>query len=223
MISRFHLIVCLVVILFFGIFQVGRGQDKDEDLLDKRIETFKVEESETPSVLKKLAYEHNIPIGIEVLSNPSVNPGKKIDLQLENKSVRELLQSIVEQDTRYEWKLVDGVINVFPKNDSDILLGELLSTQVAHFSVDNCQNRLTVRSNLLDVSSIKSKLEDAKVSPLVVAFTGIDLVKLGEKSKLNLSNKTLREVLNAIIKNSSTRFWSLKRVGDNNEFILLNF
>jgi hypothetical protein len=212
----------LVAVLVLGATDL-RAQVSDQELLNTRIEQFEVKEQSINLVLAKIAYDYGVPIGLVMGPEKEKPVRKSITISLQDGRLKELLNAVTEQDSRYEWKVVEGVINVSPKVNRDPFLEDLLVTRIQHFYLDQDSNRYRLRNDIMDLGEIKVKLDREGVTPMVIAVTGVDFTKLGAKSSLSLTDVTLREILNQIIRKSETKYWVLNRYGPRHESITLNF
>lgn len=82
----------------------------------------------------------------------------------------------------------------------------------------------TLKGNILALPEVKAKLDQAQVTPSTSTFFGTgDRSEAGKGFTLRMSDATLREVLNQIIRTSETRFWVLNKSGEDEPTLVLNF
>lgn len=200
------------------------GQGADARLLERPIRKVKIKEAANVHLaLSSLANEYGVPIGLEV-ANERGEP--KISLDFEGRPLREILDAIIAQDHRYEWKLIDGVINVFPKTARDLVLKDLLETRVRHFTIDKGTGRFDIGVRITEIPEVRAKLERAGISYGAGGFiSNADFAEAGPEFALDVSGLTLREILNRIVATSETRYWIVNRVvGENNDSkLIINF
>lgn len=213
------LVLAVALCLLLG--PAGRGQASDDALLDRRIGPVLVEAQTVSSALSYLAYQHDIPIGIEVASR---DKSREIKIDLQSATVRDALDAVVAHDPRYEWRADGGGINFAPTSDRDDFVRELLETTVSRFAVEEKTSLFTLKGKILALPEIKAKLDRSRITPNTSTFFGVaDRSEVGKGFTLQMSDATLREVLNRIIKTSETRFWVLNKSGEDEQTLVLNF
>lgn len=199
----------------------GYGQASDDALLGRSVGPVLVEAQTVSSALSYLAYEHDIPIGIEVASR---DKSREIKIELQSATVREALDAVVAYDPRYEWRVEGGVINFAPKSDRDDFVRDVLETTLRHFAIKEKTSLFTLKENILALPEVKAKLDQARVTPNASTFFGLgEMYEVGKGFTLQMSNATLREALNRIIRTSETRFWVLNKSGEDEQSLVLNF
>lgn len=48
--------------------------------------------------------------------------------------MREILDSIIKQESDYKWEIRDGVVNIYPARAKDEILRTFLDTKIKNFS-----------------------------------------------------------------------------------------
>ncbi len=130
---------------------------------------------------------------------------------------------MLKQDSTYTWRLQDDVINVFPRVNRDEVLNDILLTRVRECVIKQDIHMDGLRVLLTYMPEIKSEAQKANVSPLNLSLTGADHAPIGLSHPLKMSNATLREILNTVIRESRTNFWHALRGGRNNEDLIVSF
>jgi len=200
---------------------VSVGQiNSDEALLSRRIRGVEVRRTNIHLVLSYISESYEVPIGLEVAGEGANN--REIYVNLQNTTLREVLNTIVAEDSRYEWRVHHGVINFSPRTDRDNFLKEVLDTKVREFSIKKRINSFDLRRDIADLPEVKRKFEEAGVTPAISAFTNADSRDLGE-FRLRTSDTTLRDILNKIIETSELKYWIVNRDGPRGEYVILNF
>lgn len=201
------------------------GQDTGRQLLELPVRKVKIKEAANVHLaLSALANEYGVPIGLEVAA--AGGQGPKISLDLEGRPLREVLDAVVEQDRRYEWRLVDGVINVFPKEGRDEFLRDLLETRLSRFAIAKGTGLFDIRRQIAETPEVRAKLERAGVGSGGGGFvTNADFAEAGPGFTLDASGLTLREILNKVIATSETKYWIINRTADerNASKLIINF
>jgi hypothetical protein len=126
--------------------------------------------------LSDIASEYQIPIGVEAASQ---GKGHEINISLREATVREALNAMIEQDSRYEWKAEGGVINFIPKSDRDDLSAAALDATLGQFNVEKGTALIDIKGDLVACREVKDKLDRAKVTARVGGFMGQDFHKAG--------------------------------------------
>jgi len=123
------------------------------------------------------------------------------------------MTSFTKQDSRYTWEINDGVLHIFPKEEfRDLLLEELLAVRVARFSVKRNTSCWDFEDRLFGTPEIQAIVEANDIDRSGLNFTGAYIPQLGRDFSLNVSNMTLVDILNKVIKESPVaRFWMIKK------------
>jgi hypothetical protein len=199
------------------------AQTRESEILDHHFDVVKIKQANLILALSTLANENGLPIGLEVAAARPNSLEREINLDLKNSTLRDVLNAMVRQDSRYAWTSRGGTIYVYPTIDRDPLLLDLLATSLREFTVVSDRTTYRLRARILDLPEIKVKLQEAKASPFVIALTGADYGKLGDDFSLHVSDVTLKSLLDQIILHSAQKFWVLNRVGESKEYVVLNF
>lgn len=210
-----------VVSLWLSLGQATYGQSHTlSDPMNTRVWNVHVEAVNALVALSHIAEDYGIPIGVEAASR---GQGREIKIDMPEGTLRDVLDAVTKQDPRYEWTLVDGVVNFTPKSDRDDLSAEVLSATLKEFEVKEGAALIDIKQEIIDRPEVHVKLDSAKVVTRISGYTGRDFQKAGPKFTLRMGNATVREVLNHLIRTSKIRYWVVNRFGDNREIFLLNF
>jgi hypothetical protein len=196
------------------------GQPLNRELLNKRVEAVKIDAPSLHLALSELASKYGIPIGLE--TSLEENGEGKIILNIPEGTIKDVLNTIIQAAPGYEWKIVDGVVNVFPKENRDPILRDILETSVSEFTIKQEMSRLNIRSAITDLPEIKVKLSATNLTPLILATNSIDFREAGQNFSLKVRNTTIRGILNQIINSSAVKYWLVSRFGKRNEFLIVN-
>lgn len=152
----------------------------------------------------------NVPLGMSLaFENVDANEITK-NINPKSYVIKDLLDQIVETDSRYKWKEYSGVINIFSENDYSIL-----ETRIPEFKVENeypwKMDELLVQTkefqsylrerNLID----KIPDPDNKLGFLFIGFIGKPDPR--QKISIDLKNATVREILNEIVRKKGYGIW----------------
>jgi hypothetical protein len=196
---------CLVVT------QAQTQAGNDGDLAALQLEQVQIDAQSIGSFFSELALSSNIPIGLEIASKES-NLGS-YRIVFKKGTLSELLNQFVIQHNRYAWEIRDGVINVFPKDDyREALFTNLLETRIGRFTVRENTSCWTLAERLVSTPEMKKVLEANRTSYRPPDFSGFYIPQAGRHFKLDVSNVTLKSILNRVVEQSPTaRFWVISR------------
>lgn len=220
--SRF--VVCILALLpaTTTVFYGGRGAvaATQNDLAARSLENVKIEAQSIGSLLGKLSLFYDIPVGFEAASNDD----EQVDYQLDFKkgSLSDLLNEFVARHDQYVWEIRDGVVNIFPKdNYRDALFRDLLATQIDSFAVKKKTSCLELAKSLAATSEVRKVLAAYGTSYRERSFSGAYIPQVGQNFALDVSNMTLKSMLNKVIKESpAARFWLVTRNSSDQTFFL---
>lgn len=223
MVTRMVKLAAAVFAMLLCLTRAGdaTGQDSAPGFLDRPVRDFRIEEGSVGWVLSNAAKTFDVPVGFEGAREPDAGP--RVSVAIRGGTMRDVLDAVIRQDPRYEWRVVDGVINVFPKTSRDDLLASLLATPVREFSIAGGTGRKVIQMRITDLPEVKAKLEAARVTPTYFAVSNLDVIPVGAKFSLTMTDTTVRGLLNRIVRDSTAKFWVLRRDGVSGEDLILNF
>jgi len=197
----------------------GRGQS----LLDLPVGNLSLEEANVPLLLSRIAYKYDVPIGVEVSRDDDLLNGTKVILQMNSGTLRDALDAVISQNPLYTWNMTDDVINVVPRALSrDLFLKALLETRFQNFSIERGEPRIHIRESLTTRPELRRLLKASGVRAVNETFISRDSRPLDRDFSLDVSNLTVRTILNRVIKDSKARYWIVNRYGKNRRYLLLN-
>jgi len=213
----------VITFLSFGNNFYAQASDRTnthENLPDLQLENVHIEAQGIESFFSELSLDYGIPIGLEIASND--NHFAEYDIELKKGSLADFLNKFVKAYNLYTWTVTDGVINIFPKDGyRDLIIGELLNTKVASFKVNENTNCWKAIDLLLATPEIKSKLAASGFSQSGLDFSGAYIPQLGREFTLDVSNMTVKSILNKVAQESPlARIWVIKRYGYEQTFFI---
>jgi hypothetical protein len=219
--SRF--VVCVLALLLAAttVSYARRGAvaATQNDLATKSLENVKIEAQSIGALLEKLSLHYDIPVGFEAASNDD----ERVNYQLDFKkgSLSDLLNEFVARHDQYAWEIRDGVVNIFPKdNYRDALFRDLLATQIDSFAVKKKTSCMELAKSLAATSEVRKVLAAHGTSYRERDFSGSYIPQVGQNFALDVSNMTLKSMLNKVIKESpAARFWLVTRNSDQTFFL----
>jgi hypothetical protein len=138
-----------------------------------------------------------IPVGIEAVNGPE----RAVDLDLKGATVADVLNAATIADPRYQWREVDGVINLFPKQGTD----PIFDVTINHFEAEN-EPAIQMINQLLNTPEVKRYLGHVNMQ----ASTLIAGSFLGPppRGDLSISSENLRRALNDVLVKTRSAYWS---------------
>jgi len=129
-------------------------------------------------------------------------------VRVRGKTLRDVLDSIVQGDPVYQWEVRDGVVNLFPKAG----LPPLLKTRLTSFDSGDATSGASAVAQLFALPEVR---EAAAKLGLVQALVSSGLGALGpggapvnkQPLSVQLSHVTLLEALNAIVRRAGRGVW----------------
>lgn len=119
--------------------------------------------------------------------------------------VKDLLKDVLRDKPQYEWKIADGVLNVYPAM-GDSGTSSALDKIISELRIENMPSN--------------------EAAAVVARTAGIPLAS-GEafravhaKVTLHLQNVTVRQAFNQIVKSDEKAMWEFYRLPDTNNFVL---
>ncbi len=190
---------------------IAATRNQSESIAAKRIESFTISNADMHLCLQRLSFQNGIPIGLEML--PEIRgsaPEVYFDIDVRDRRLGEVLDEIVASDDRYLWKEVNGAINVFPAKRVDTFLDVVLP----EFRLEN-----TTRASVL-AAITRNELFLARTSALGICdrtITSGSLVRDADGRRMNISltEASVRDILNELIKQDSRRYWVVQIYGLN--------
>ena len=163
--------------------------------------------ADVSDVLRELAVNYHISCGIEfVSSNRAPGSEHKVTIHAVDEKVKNVLDSVVAQDPRYQWALLDGAINMMPSSKSDSILDvEILALHLHNVDVNEASREI-MGLEQVRASLHKHHLEAGEFSPWR-PNQGMNEVRISIDSRPS----TLRQLLNQIAQ--QTGFWSAAAFG----------
>ena len=176
-------------------------------ILSRRI-TVQLNQATLRLAVGTLSAAHKVPVGVEYAVAHSDE--HIINLDFKDGTAKEVLDSIVRQEPRYRWEMIDGVINFVPTCGRDPFIEAFLETPVDHFDPGKWTSIFQVRNAIGDIPEVKQMLAanhktlyksgDYVKRPSIYAKGDVDL---------SVSHTTVRGLLNRVIRESEHNFWSI--------------
>jgi len=167
--------------------------------LEKRVELFNTSGRTLVATVLDLAYENELPTGIEYIDDEAAT--KPINIELRNESVRGIIEAIIQQAPEYRVSFSDGLVDIYaPKAREDP--SNLLNKVIKNFTVTEMD---THRADMELFCALSRE-----VAPGGACGGSIAAGQWGPlKITLHLQNATIYEIVNAIIAKNGKAVWTV--------------
>lgn len=194
--------------------------NKDGDLAGRQLENVQIEGQGIEALLTDLSLSYNIPIGLEIASHDDEFTTYTLDLK--RGPLTDLLTQFVRQHNQYTWEIKDGVVNIFPKsNYRDFVLDELLKVQISQFSVKENTGCWRLVDSLTNTVEVQNVLKTYGLARSGLNFSGGYFPQVGRHFKLDVSDMTVKTILNKVIKESPiAKIWLIKKYSHDQTFVI---
>ena len=183
------------------------GQPHGQNLLNQQIEMHLKSES-LMLVLGTLEVDHRVPIGIEYSLADKNEP--KISIDVDHGTLKDVLDSIVEQEPLYRWEFVDDVINFVPVLHREPFFEVLLNASVKRFDLGKGTIKFQIRDAIGELPEVKQLLQSNHKTLLKYGdYAYSPSIHTEEDVAVSISNTTVRGVLNRVIRDSEHKGWAL--------------
>ena len=219
MIARIAICIALVCVQVSAAAQDDARSARNweaEPLKDVHIDTQGI-----TSFFAELSLTYGIPIGLEIVAHEDEETRYSVDFK--KGTLSELLTQFVKQNSLYDWKVVDGVVNVFPKEGyRDFVTREFLTTTVERFSVKERTSCWNFIGDIATQPETKRVLDANKTTYTRPDPSGFHIQNVGRSFRLDVSEMTVKSILNNVVDKSVTaKLWVISRRDDKKLLIVL--
>jgi hypothetical protein len=193
--------------------QEAVAKSKDQPLAQMPLKDVRIEAQTIRGLFSDLSLSYRIPVGVEMAFDD--NDLSTYRLELKKGTLSELLTKFFTQHDQYAWEIKDGVVRIYPTgNHRDAVVDELLETQIGSLFVEEGSGCSSLEDAIANAAEVKRILKANGVTYRRLNFTGFYIPQLGERFRLDVSNITVRAILNKVIKESPlAKMWVIKRYG----------
>ena len=171
------------------------------ELAQMRLENVQIEREGIGELFSAFSFTYNIPIGLEIARSGDRLSLYRIDFQ--KGTLSDLLAQFVAQHDEYTWKIENGVLSVFPKEEyRDQVVRELLVTEISSFSVAEKTSAWSFGKSLLSTPETKRILELSGTTSDTGRVGGFYIQQLGQKFSFEVSGIRVKSILDKVIKES---------------------
>lgn len=172
--------------------------------------------------LSTLSVDKRVPIGFEVALDHKDEYHLTIDV--ENATLHDVLNIIVQQEPGYMWQVRDGVINIMPIQGRDDFVERLLNTPVRRFTPPKKPGKFQIRDAIAELPEVVTFLKGTRITASHYAYSyRYPSLYTNEKIDLSISNTDVRGVLNKVIRDSEHKMWMVSRSGKNLSSLDISF
>lgn len=232
-----YLFFCIFI--FFVLFNANI-LDGEELLINKIISSYEVKNVSLDAALYTLSVKcENIPLGFASISTNNL---KDISLVLTNKSVKEIVNKLLESKGEFSWQEKKGVINVLI-NDKNIL--EVLNKPINSYECTN-GNKISIieeiskkyLDNMIELEIGNDVIELEEIEKIVGLNKDAENLaqslareitdryksnKFSHKYNFNFKNVTFVDILNYIVKEDKNYMWILWKENKDSVKMFLTF
>jgi hypothetical protein len=171
------------------------------NLAQMRLENVQIEREGIGELFSAFSFTYNIPVGLEIARSGDRLSLYRIDFS--KGTLSDLLAQFVAQHDEYTWKIENGVLGVFPKEEyRDPVVRELLLTEISSFSVREKTSAWSFGQNLLSTPETKRILGLYGTTYDTGYPGGFYIQQLGQKFSFEVSGIQLKSILDKVIKES---------------------
>jgi hypothetical protein len=170
-------------------------------------------------VLSTLAVDYGVPVGLEVSALDKNSPEITIE---PNKTLKEVLEAVVEQEPHYRWEVRDGVINLAPSDSRENFVNRLLNTKIQSFTCESSSDNNQLRNCVTNLAEVQKLIKENDLKTLSLVHPYSPRVN-SEKVPFKVFNQDLRSILNKIALESKFNFWIVDRVGEKRDYVSIAF
>jgi hypothetical protein len=217
MLLKYVGVISVILLITVSNSYQTKGQSRDSarknSLLATRLIKNVALEGQLWDLLGRLSLEYDIPLGLEI--SPDEQLSNRYRVELREGTVADLITQIINQNQRYDWLIENGVVNIFPRDKyRDAFLAELLAVRIRNFAVNKNSDCWALQNDLINTPAIKAAIAAHGMQSTSADFTGFYIPQLGPNFSLNVSDITLKALLNRIIKDSPlARTWLISTDG----------
>ncbi len=208
------LITIFLLVALPDINSVARAQANfvptNTRLSQMHIESFFVKDISIEKAIEQLSVQQRIPIGMICIPDNDDNSSESLTVNLARSTVAEILNIIITESSGYEWRELDGVINITPQNKDISFMHGILDLKVENFSIEKKTPRFLIRSRLLEVPQVVQIARANNKRSFAGQYgCGFQSCYIGNNPDFSavFSNLTIREILNSLAVNSGMYFW----------------
>jgi hypothetical protein len=203
-------ICALIVLVAAGVGwaqQSGGIGTQPEDLARRTFRNVRIEAENIGQLFAQFASAYDVPVGLEVAS--SVDERGDYRIMFEQGALSDLLAQFVRQHDNYEWKIENGVVHIFPKQDYRVpIIKEFLATELGSFSIKEGTSAWSLAENLLATPEVSRTLNLRGINCETGSPGGFYIQQLGQHYTLDVTNTQLKTILDRVIKESPVaRSW----------------
>lgn len=207
--------VAIILCVQIWIWCTVDAQSQTRCVLDTTIREVTASTGELSSTLQEISHEYKIAIGFVPLFPIDIPTADAQRVTLKEKSLRDVLDFLMDANPKYRWRLENDVILVEPNIQQDAY--GFLDLSVPQFEAKN-ETASEIKVKIAQDSGVARYLqkEGAEIKELAFLPGGDERA---DKLSFVLTKTTIRHILDEVVRQGTRKFWTLGRWGDENRFI----
>ena len=177
--------------------RAGKSPSFDERL-SVRVPVFDSDHQPLVTALLRIVYEHHLPLGLEYVDGDGAR--RPLEVKLQNKSVREVLEALVARLPEYRIAFAPGVIEVYSPKARESGTN-LFNTLIENFDAENQTTRMA--------SALLYEALAEKIHPGVPSFGNVLDSPSAPTMSLHLRSRRVYEILDAIAGRDGGTLWAV--------------
>ena len=164
-------------------------------------------------LLARLSQRFGFPQGVEIDGEV---PGGLTSVRIADGTVADIVDNLVRRLPNYKWEIIDGVLNVMPQEHRD----SVLDVRIHALHLRRCTPADFPRA-IASVPEIKEWLvKNGAVEHTPVAVVGsVSLPGTIPRFSTDAKDRTLREILNILVKSHGLLRWAVTRYGEGGKYL----
>jgi hypothetical protein len=208
-------VCCIVTILLMAVNPASPAATlQAPDPLSCRV-TLVANGATIDKLLSMLSLQAQVRIGFEEVSAGDFGGAKLINVAIRQEPLKDALNAIVVADDRYDWRLVDSIINVMPKR-KDACISDVV---ISNFSVHDVAIG-DMPFALLETPELKDRLVELGLRYAEYKEKA-DEPRLQVRITLSRVNWTVKDILNDLLRTGSIRNWAIIKYGDRRDYVAI--
>jgi hypothetical protein len=215
-------IYLVIGILFAGLMAINAQAPLGREKLLER-KAILLKDLSFVETVEAIARNYWVNFSIEFPVDGATGNESKISFDSDSISLQKLLNQVCAQDPRYSWRIANNRIFFYPIKDEDLLVRQLLASQINRFSLPENATINKIRNSMYDFPEIREVLEKEKVSPFVFTFISSRPSPLNPRNSSRMvERRCFKEILDLVSDEFGFKGWSIGRI-DNGKFLEINF
>lgn len=203
------LVICLPASLI--------AQDKNGICLKKRVGSLKMTSQNSFQILGELSSSYEVRMSIEVSPNDANYEKNSETYEVNDGTIKDVLDSFVKLHPHYQWVVIDGTITISPTAFAD--RENILDIKLPSLLIEN-ENIGAISYKIINHVEVLRFLKTLGIRPNNDSSAFGNFVERPVFS-FDLKNQTVKQVLNYMLQNKIIRYWSIYRNKGSDNYVRL--